>query len=340
MTIKTTLTDEETEIVLEAYKQAPMGRDSLYWWIHENLKDKYGDKLKGITQKAVAQWLLKQEAHQVNLKPNRSDTAVQSVSFNATKSGYTQIDLFEIPKTPKGTKDKGMSYVLTAVDVYTKNLWAKAIPNKSSVTIQDAMIYLMNHDSELDKLTVIQCDNGNDFSQFRELFAQTGVKVINSIPHQPKTNGVVERMNSTIKQMIARWLMVNNKTSWVDALEPVVKAINTTKSFVHKQFPNKIEDKDPKIIAHLNKKNQQLYGNRSDFTLKVGDLVRLRLVQSQSKPKAPFWSKQVYEITRAVEPKFKPYLAMYYSIKKVGEATNQKGLWNSGTCRRHWRTIS
>jgi len=119
------------------------------------------------------------------------------------------------------------------------------------------------HDSELDKLTVIQCDNGSEISQFRELFAQTGVKVINSIPHQPKTNGIVERMNR--EQMIPRWLMVNKKKSWVDALGPAVKAMSTTKSFVHKQFSNKIEDQDPEVLAHLNKKIQQLYGNRSDF---------------------------------------------------------------------------
>ena len=96
MTIKTELTDAEKEICLIAYKECPYGRDKLHHYIKNIMKNK-GYDVENITQRGVANWLLEQEFHQMNVKPYRAATNIKSVSLTATKSGTISLDLFQLP---------------------------------------------------------------------------------------------------------------------------------------------------------------------------------------------------------------------------------------------------
>jgi hypothetical protein len=109
--IKTELTKKEKNIVLIDYKEFPYGRDKLHHYIKNIMGDKRYD-VENITQRGVANWLLEQEFHQMNVKPNRAAVNIKSVSLNATKAGTISLDLFQLPLSPNGKKDRGFSYVL------------------------------------------------------------------------------------------------------------------------------------------------------------------------------------------------------------------------------------
>ena len=337
--IKSHLTEDERRLVAAAYKSAPLGRDKLYSYIHSNLyHGRTADNVKGITQRAIARYLLGVEAHQTHLKPNRSTSSVKSVSNSTTKKGYVQCDLFELPKLPGGRKDHGKAYVFVCVDVYTKYVWARPIANKSSVTTQNALISLMRQDADnLGSMSVLQCDNGTEFAQFKEVLAPQGIKVVNSLPHIPQSNGLVERMNSTIKQLIKRWCIVNNDPSWVNALFDVIEAINKSKSFATSQIPGEFDDKDPDVLAKISGRDRQNNSDNGGQKFIVGDRVRLRIPQEKKlKKTGPFWSSQVYIVDSIYRPKKKAYLAESYKIRKFdsGYGENIKGQWNSGDLQK------
>jgi len=336
---KTSLSESEKRIVMQAYKSAPLGRDKLYSYIHSNLyHGRTAANVKGITQRAIAKYLLGVEAHQINLKPNRKATSVKSISNSTTKKGYVQCDLFELPKLANGRYDHGMSYVLVCVDVYTKYVWARAIPNKTSVTTQKALIVLMKQDSlNIGSMSVLQCDNGTEFAQFKEVLEPQGIKVVNSLPHIPQSNGLVERMNSTIKQMIKRWCIVNEDPSWVNALPNVVRAINKSKSFATSKIPGHFGDENPAVIARNQARDKQNNTDNGGYKFQVDDHVRLRIPQEKKlKKTGPFWSNQVYIVDSVYQPKKKAFLAPSYKIRKVESANGQtiKGQWNSGDLQK------
>jgi len=330
--IKSELTEEEEEICLLAYKRCPYGRDKLHHFIHTEMKSA-GHKVDDITQRGVADWLLKQEFHQVNTKPNRAVVNIKSVSLTATKSGTISLDLFQLPVLANGKKDKGMTYVLVCVDIYTKYLWARAMKDKSGVTTQTAMYTLMRQDPELDRCTTFMFDNGSEFHQLKEVLEGEGKKVINTLPHVPQSN-VVERYNSTIKSGINRLVSLTGDKSWVTHLPIVVRGLNKSRSVVTGKVPMSFADKDPAVLERLEERHRKEFGNSQTLKYTIGDKVRLRLIQSALKKKAPFWSTQVYIITSIRHQIMRPFLTDAYVLRKENEQTNIKGYYEVGDLQR------
>lgn len=74
----------------------------------------------------------------------------------------------------------------------------------------------------------IQVDNGKEFTnhQLKTLCGKMHIQIIHGRPRNPKAQGMVERVNQTVKRGLARTLFVQDSHRWIDHLEAIVYNYN------------------------------------------------------------------------------------------------------------------
>jgi hypothetical protein len=113
----------------------------------------------------------------------------------------------------KPTSARGHSYIIVAVDYFTK--WAEAMPtflNDGRI----ATLFLFNHIiNHFGVPRAIVTDHGAHFKNqmMRKLYVKLGVHHEISSPYYPQANGQVEAINKVLKTMI-QCMVGENKTSW------------------------------------------------------------------------------------------------------------------------------
>jgi hypothetical protein len=120
--------------------------------------------------------------------------------------------LGELPETENGNK-----YILVIVDYFTKWTQAFALPNQTAQTIADT---LMIHVFSLFGMPrQLHSDQGRNFESglFAELNKLLGVEKTRTTPYRPQSDGMVERFNRTIQQMLKAFVN-ENRNDWDDHL--------------------------------------------------------------------------------------------------------------------------
>lgn len=114
------------------------------------------------------------------------------------------------PVTP--VSQAGNRYILVAVDMATRFPLAKPLKNVTAQAVADALIEFFSYTGIPDELL---CDNGSQFTAdlIREMLRLLSVSQLHSTPYHPETNGVVERMNGSLKSML-RKLMAEKPSDW------------------------------------------------------------------------------------------------------------------------------
>ena len=117
------------------------------------------------------------------------------------QSGYPMervaIDIIgPLPKTNNGNR-----YILVAVDYFTRWPEAYAIPNQEARTIAQTLV-----DEWVCRYGVMQrlhTDQGRNFESdvFKEITNILGIKKTRTTPYHPQSDGMVERMNRTLKNI-------------------------------------------------------------------------------------------------------------------------------------------
>lgn len=69
-------------------------------------------------------------------------------------------------------------------------------------------------------MDILQSDNGSEFKGVcLELVKSFGVRVINGRPRTPRTQGLVEQANGTVKFRITAWKWVHGSSHWSQSLD-------------------------------------------------------------------------------------------------------------------------
>ena len=138
------------------------------------------------------------------------------------------VDLMLLPKSKRNN-----IAVLVAIDSYSKWLTIVPIKNKTSYVVANAL-----KNNVLPNLpmipTKILSDNGSEFRsrEFNQLLNQFNIKHIYSTPYKPSSNGLVERSNRTIIQLL-KGVIVDHNSDWDLVLHRVLITYNNT---VHSQI--------------------------------------------------------------------------------------------------------
>lgn len=270
------------------------GRDKLFQYI--------SDHYIGISKRYIEDWLKRQENWQLYQRRNPKQI-VKPLHFERPLD-RVQIDITYLSKPDDRTilqHNYGNKYLLVLIDWFSKFLWVRPLKNKSAnnvARITEEVINIMPRVPES-----IQSDNGTEFrGEFSTMLRHYNIKQIYSRPYTPTSQGLVERVNQTLKRRLAVVLAERGDKNWVDILPEVVDQYNLAKHSVTGYSPYEVmyDDSiwplvDRRLIGQANKMKSRSKATLSDIG--VGDYVRVAVKYESPGPRnsyLPNWSKRIY----------------------------------------------
>ena len=136
------------------------------------------------------------------------------------------------------SKVDGYKYILVIVDHYTR--WCIAVPTKSTESIAVSHALRTQVISTFGPPRRILTDRASSFESdlYHSLCKRFGIHKLRTTSFHPQCNGLVERVNGTLKQTLTAFaLNPDYQSTWVDDLPFAVYAYNTTPSDLYKVSP-------------------------------------------------------------------------------------------------------
>lgn len=138
---------------------------------------------------------------------------------------------------PWPMSDNGNEYIIVVGDYYTKYKEAYAVPDHTAMTVADKIVteYCCRFGIPLQ----IQTDQGREFESnlFKLVCQKLGITKTKSTPYRPQSQGIIERFNRTLKQML-RIFVNENKSDWDDLLPYLLMAYRSTEHATTGCTPN------------------------------------------------------------------------------------------------------
>ena len=127
-----------------------------------------------------------------------------------------------LPKT-----ESGMEYILVVTDYFTRWVKAYAIPDKTALTVADKFVTEFVCRYGLPQQ--IHSDQGREFTSniFKEMCILLDVKKTRTCPYRPSSDGLVERFNRTLQQMLKAFVN-DSRNDWEDHLPFILMSYRAT----------------------------------------------------------------------------------------------------------------
>jgi len=289
------------------------GRDKLF----NILRNKYGDGSP--SRRQVADFLKNQEVNQL-YSPSKG-TAKTFKSSMTTPNKILAMDLVNMEKF----QVRGYKYLFNAIDMSTRFNYSVALKNKTDAEVLNGFKKIYNQS----KPKAIRSDNGSEFinKKFTDYLEKNGIKQILAEAGKPQSNGMIERANATIKELIQKSLEINPKFDWAKNLDKIIENINNSNHRITGFTPNEIQtafkNDDNVILDSARDKELKIKkGNISKEVYEKGDLVRLHQPSDKTRQ---VWSNEIYEIERVYKPK-KPYSVYEYKVEGLKDRFKEEEL--------------
>lgn len=120
-----------------------------------------------------------------------------------------------------GTESNGgAKYFVTFIDDFTRYTWVYALRSKDQVFDKFVQWKAMVEKSSGHVLKTFRSDNGGEYTsrKFESYLKKEGIRHEVTIPKNPEQNGVAERMNRTLVEMVRAMLHKMPKSFWAEAL--------------------------------------------------------------------------------------------------------------------------
>lgn len=292
------------------------GRDRLYKYIQANYPDSF------ISRRMVAQWLAKQQVHQLFTQTKTT----KDIQHTVLKQPHTQIgiDLVDM----QNDEFKGFKYILTCIDLFSKKAYVAALPNKEEPTVTKAMEQLIKN--EIHYVTSIRSDRGTEFinDKFIKMLEKYGIKSVLSLAGKPQSNGNIERFNKTLKRLLNMSMKVLGTKDWPSVLHVIVENYNNTVHVTTNKTPNYLDEeignkKVLKVAENKIRKKVQSKNENNIPKFKIGDKVRRKLSPDEQGRGGENWSTELYTIYRVLKPRT-PYSSTAYLIQDKDEKYDKK----------------
>ncbi|XP_056001857.1 uncharacterized protein LOC130048813 [Ostrea edulis] len=129
-----------------------------------------------------------------------------------------------LPRTEKGNK-----YVVVISDYFTR--WIEAYPVKNQEAMTIARVFVEEFVSRYGVPLQVHTDQGRQFEStlFQDLCSMLKIDKTRTTPFNPKSDGLVERFNRTLEDMISKYVQPNQR-NWDEVLPLMMLAY---KSSVH-----------------------------------------------------------------------------------------------------------
>lgn len=252
-----------------------------------------GDK-HVISKPRVTKWLSTQRVYNLHKQPKRKFKR-RKVIVSGINAQW-QADLIDMSKHAK--HNKGNTFLLTVIDVFSKKAYAKPLQRKNSESVTNAFRSILS-DSGGKKPYTIQVDKGKEFlnATFKKWCSDNGIKLVTSEDDIMKAQ-IVERFNRTLKNKMYRYFAYKNNVVWYDILEDLVTSYNNSYHRAIKRTPNEVnKETENSVFNTLYPPPTVLPTKAVALGMKVGDGVRLLNPPTVfKKGYAPQWTREVFRI--------------------------------------------
>ena len=207
-----------------------------------------------------------------------------------------QADLVDMQ--PYSKSNRGMRYILTVIDVYSKYAWAEAIKKKTGAEVVKAFDRIVTSSGREPRF--LQTDQGTEFynTALNKWLRERGIHHYSTFSNVKAA--VVERFNRTLKERMWRRFTAEGTRRWTLMLADLLRDYNNTK---HRTIGMKPKDvkKDNSLMRTVYDRVKTLdprllRNNR----FRVGDIVRVSTYKS-----SPFrkgyearWGTELFKIVR------------------------------------------
>ena len=195
--------------------------------------------------------------------------------------------------------NKGFKYILTVIDIFSKFAYAIPLKNKNSSTIIDAFEKLFSKT----KPRKLWTDQGTEFTnnKFQDFLQKNNIGLYH-VYNEGKAC-VVERLNRTIGELIAKHMTRTNSNNYVNKLQEIIDKYNHTYNRSIGMSP--IEATQTENIAKV---FRTLYPHTDTKTekpkFKVGDRVRIYKYKDKfAKGSEQNWTKEIFVVSDIVNSK-------------------------------------
>lgn len=263
------------------------------------------EKQKEITFTTVKQWLHSQDVYTLFRRSVTKFPRRKVLVRGPCIQG--QIDLVFFQSIAK--ENKGIKYLLTYIDCFSR--WATAIPlkNKKAETVTTAFEKHFLKKYPHKKPLKIQSDLGTEFvcSSFKSMLRRNKISLFHT--QQDVKCSIVERFHRTLRELLTHYMKKNKTLKYIDILPQILDLYN-------KRPHRSLGGRSPDSVTQKNKTEiyDILYGKylsqqRKKFVFNIGDLVRLsRYKKVFSKSHNKTFTQTIYTVIDRVDTNPPTYL--------------------------------
>ena len=260
-----------------------------------------------IARLQIQNWLRNQKFYQLHMqKPTHRATKPIQTSVSKPKA-ILQIDLIDM-QTYKGSNNN-YGFALNCIDIFSRKVWSFPLLTKTSENVALHLLPLINQYN----YKAISSDNGLEFN----ITLPEGVNWIKGKAYTPQNQGIIERVNGTIKQAIFKIFTIQNSKRWLDILPQVVDNYNNTIHTGINKTPNESfnstqEQQQEQFKQATDRLNKSVPFNK-ETALKVNALVRIAIRRETKSKGEPTFSNDIYKIASVIKSK-NPGTRIRYTI--------------------------
>jgi hypothetical protein len=259
----------DKEKIINDYFENPKTGLKSFSRIYDDLKN------QGITLKEIETVLNKNQMYQLHKQPKYIYDKILVKEPNK----YYQVDLVDMTNYSRNNNKFG--WILNLIDIFSKKAYSIACKNKTHMEIKEKLKEIIDKNNLSPKQII--SDNGGEFINKNMAEYLKGKKIYHNTiePNSPNSNGIVERFNRTLKQMIFKYFTLNNTLKWVDVLDDLIDNYNNSINSSVGKKPNQINEKNKYSVIEYIENKTFTPSITNEKYLNVGDKVRILLNTKQ-----------------------------------------------------------
>ena len=194
--------------------------------------------------------------------------------------------------------NKGIKYLLCAVDLFSKDVWVIPLKDKKETSIVNAFKEIMSQKRKPNKQWV---DQGSEFyNKFLKYFLKINI-IDMYLTYNEGKSVVAERFIRILKNQIFKHMTAISKNVYFDVLDDIVNKYNNTVHRTIRMIPIEVMDDyyaEYNEIA-FNQNSMELHSNKKNPKFKIGDNIRISKCKNIfAKGYTPNWSEEVFVINK------------------------------------------
>ena len=225
--------------------------------------------------------------------------------YSQFKDNIWGVDLADMQSL--STKNKGIKYILCAIDLLSKYAFVIPLKDKKGISIVNAFNKIIKQSGR--KSNKIWVDQGSEFDNnvFKKWLSDNDINMYST--YKEGKSVVAERLIRTLKNKLYKHMTATGKNVYYDVLDDVVNKYNNTKHITIKMKPIDVGDNTTKSTAGPSSlersaiaRNKRVYvdeHNEKDSRFKVGDRVRISKFKNIfAKGYTPNWSNEIFIVNK------------------------------------------